>query len=56
MTQKSEDRLLFLLAFAFFAHIMDFIIMLPLGDELMRKLSISPSQFSLWINMIENMY
>lgn len=51
MTQKSEDRLLFLLAFAFFAHIMDFIIMLPLGDELMRKLSISPSQFSFLISI-----
>ena len=43
---KKEDRLLFLLAFAFFAHVMDFVIMMPLGDSLMKKLDIQPNQFS----------
>lgn len=43
---KKEDRLLFLLAFAFFAHVMDFVIMMPLGDTLMKKLDIQPNQFS----------
>lgn len=51
MNQKEEDRLLYLLALAFFAHIMDFIIMMPLGDELMRKLTISPGQFSFLISI-----
>lgn len=51
MNQKQEDRLLYLLAFAFFAHVMDFVIMMPLGDELMLKLGISPKQFSYLITI-----
>jgi predicted MFS family arabinose efflux permease len=42
----SERSLLLLLAAVQFTHIMDFMIMMPLGPQLMRELSISASQFS----------
>jgi len=45
----SEKSLLVLLAMVQFTHIMDFMIMMPLGPQLMRELSISASQFSLLI-------
>ncbi len=45
----SEKTLLLLLAMVQFTHIMDFMIMMPLGPQLMRVLSISASQFSLLI-------
>jgi MFS transporter, DHA1 family, inner membrane transport protein len=45
---KKENKMLFLLAFVFFAHVMDFVIMMPLGDILMKELSISAAQFS-WL-------
>lgn len=45
----SERPLLILLASVQFTHIMDFMIMMPLGPMLMRELSISASQFSLLI-------
>ncbi|MFZ4776830.1 MAG: MFS transporter [Terrimicrobiaceae bacterium] len=44
-----ERPLLLLLAMVQFTHIMDFMIMMPLGPNLMRVLSISASQFSLLI-------
>ncbi len=45
----SERALLLLLAAVQFTHIMDFIIVMPLGPQLMRDLSISAAQFSLLI-------
>jgi predicted MFS family arabinose efflux permease len=45
-TIAAENRLLFLLAFVFFAHVMDFVIMMPLGDVLINELEISARQFS----------
>ena len=44
-----ERALLLLLAAVQFTHIMDFMIMMPLGPQLMRVLSITASQFSLLI-------
>jgi len=41
----SERRLLLLLATVQFTHIMDFMVMMPLGPQLMRQLAISPQQF-----------
>ncbi len=41
----SERRLLLLLAAVQFTHIMDFMVMMPLGPQLMRQLAISPQQF-----------
>ncbi len=41
----SERRLLLLLAAVQFTHIMDFMVMMPLGPQLMRELGISPQQF-----------
>ena len=41
----SERRLLLLLAAVQFTHIMDFMVMMPLGPQLMRELTISPQQF-----------
>jgi MFS transporter, DHA1 family, inner membrane transport protein len=41
----SEKRLLLLLAALQFTHIMDFMIMMPLGPQLMRQLGISAQQF-----------
>ena len=41
----SERRLLLLLAAVQFTQIMDFMIMMPLGPQLMRQLDISPQQF-----------
>ena len=42
----SERWLLILLASVQFTHIMDFMIMMPLGPQLMRQLSITAAQFS----------
>jgi predicted MFS family arabinose efflux permease len=46
MRQLSERPLLLLLAAVQFTHIMDFMIMMPLGPQLMRELQIGPGQFS----------
>ena len=43
---KKKQFLLFLLAASQFTHIMDFMIMMPLGSQLMRIFSINPQQFS----------
>ena len=42
----SEKRLLLLLAAVQFTHIMDFMILMPLGPQLMRELQIGPGHFS----------
>jgi len=49
MTQK-EKLLLFVLACLNFTHIMDFMILMPLGPQLMRYFNISPQQFSLLVS------
>src|SRR4051812_43177266 len=46
MNRISERWLLLLLASVQFTHIMDFMILMPLGPQLMRNLLISPAQFS----------
>jgi MFS transporter, DHA1 family, inner membrane transport protein len=46
---KNEKLLLLILAAAMFTHIMDFMIMMPLGPQLMRIFDISPQQFSLLV-------
>jgi len=48
MRHLSERPLLVLLAAVNFTHIMDFMILMPLGPQLMRELSIGPAQFS-WL-------
>ena len=42
----SERMLLLLLAAVQFAHIMDFMIMMPMGPQLMRELAIGPAEFA----------
>jgi len=42
----SENFIIFILSGLFFFHIVEFMIMMPLGPKLMRVLSISASQFS----------
>lgn len=42
--------MLFLLAAVNFTHMVDFIIMMPLGDRLMKLFSISPQQFSILVS------
>jgi len=46
---KNERLLLFILAAAMFTHIMDFMIMMPLGPQLMRLFDISAREFSLLV-------
>lgn len=46
----SERKLLLLLAAVQFTHIMDFMIMMPLGPQLMRQLGIGPQQFGALIS------
>jgi len=43
---RAEKLLLFVLACLNFTHIMDFMIMMPMGPQLMRFFSLSPQQFS----------
>ena len=45
MKPFAERSLLLLLASIQFTHITDFMIMMPLGPQLMRDLNISPGQF-----------
>src|SRR5687768_16345577 len=48
---NSRERLiLFILAAVQFTTIVDFMIVLPLGPQLMRKLDISPAQFGLVVS------
>jgi predicted MFS family arabinose efflux permease len=46
MKSLAERPLLFLLAAVQFTHIVDFMIMMPLGPQLMRELAIGPQYFS----------
>lgn len=45
----SERLLLLILAAVQFTHIMDFMVMMPLGPQLMRIFSLQPDQFSLLV-------
>lgn len=47
---KNERLLLLVLAAGMFTHIMDFMIMMPLGPQLMRLFDINPQQFSLLVS------
>lgn len=47
---SKEKRLLFILAAVNFTHIMDFMIMMPLGPQLMNLLHIDPQQFGLAVS------
>ncbi|MFN4144967.1 MAG: MFS transporter [Runella sp.] len=49
MTQK-EKLLLFVLACLNFTHIVDFMILMPLGPQLIRYFDISPQQFALLVS------
>lgn len=46
MHRYSERTLLLLLAAVPFTHILDFMVMMPLGQQLRRELEIGPAQFS----------
>src|SRR5881397_3162243 len=46
MNRLSERSLLLLLAAVQFTHIVDFMILMPLGPQLMRVLQIGPGHFS----------
>jgi predicted MFS family arabinose efflux permease len=46
---KNERLLLYVLAAAMFTHIMDFMIIMPLGPQLMRLFDITAQQFSLLV-------
>ena len=45
-SRYSERTLLLLLAAVQFTHILDFMVMMPLGEQLMRELAIGPGEFS----------
>ena len=45
-SRYSERTLLLLLAAVQFTHILDFMVIMPLGEQLMRELTIGPAQFS----------
>ncbi len=47
---KQERKLLLVLAAIQFTNIMDFMIMMPLGPQLMRTFSITPAQFSVIVS------
>ncbi len=49
MFDRKTWILLLTLSFIQFSHIVDFMIMMPLGDSLMRAFSISPQEFSLLV-------
>src|SRR6476620_132966 len=48
--QNREQLVLWILAAVQFATIVDFMIVMPLGPQLMRKLEIGPSQFGLIVS------
>ncbi|TRX57565.1 MFS transporter [Fulvivirga sp. M361] len=47
---SKERTFLLVLAAALFTHILDFMIMMPLGSQLMRIFNISPAQFSFLVS------
>lgn len=50
MLTRSEKWLLFVLGTIQFSHIVDFMIMMPLGPQLMRIFDISPQQFGILVS------
>lgn len=50
LTPHRERQLIFLLAGIQFCHIVDFMVMMPLGPLLMRQLEVSPAQFGLLVS------
>lgn len=48
---RSELSLILILSSIQFAHIIDFVILMPLGPQLMRSLQINPSQFGLLVSI-----
>jgi predicted MFS family arabinose efflux permease len=48
--RKQEQRMVGILAAVQFTHIMDFMILMPLGPQLMRVMLISPQQFGLLVS------
>jgi multidrug resistance protein len=48
---RQERRLIAVLAGVQFTHIMDFMVMMPLGPQLMRVMHISPAQFGLLVSI-----
>jgi len=50
MFTRKEKYLLFSLALIQFSHIVDFMILMPLGPQLMRVFSISPAQFGFLVS------
>ncbi|MFY0573612.1 MFS transporter [Cystobacter fuscus] len=47
---KSEQRMLWLLAAVQFTHLLDFMIVMPLGPEFMRRLGITAAQFGVLVS------
>jgi MFS transporter, DHA1 family, inner membrane transport protein len=47
---KKQNILIALMAAVQFTHIVDFVIMMPLGPQLMRSLSINPTQFGIVVS------
>ncbi|MDR9399743.1 MAG: hypothetical protein RI562_11830, partial [Salibacter sp.] len=47
---EKRDLLLYLLAAMNFSHIVDFMIMMPLGDYLMNSFNIGPGEFSVIVS------
>ncbi len=47
---KNERVFIFILTMIQFSHILDFVIMMPLGPQLMRIFSITPGQFSFMVS------
>ncbi|MCB9095887.1 MAG: MFS transporter [Halobacteriovoraceae bacterium] len=47
---RLEKRYVFILAVVQFCHILDFVIMMPLGPIFMREFSITPTQFGLLVS------
>ncbi len=50
-SQKQQLRILVVLALLQFTHIMDFMVLMPLGPQLMRLFSIDPQQFSFLVSI-----
>lgn len=50
MFSRNEKILIFVLSFIQFSHIVDFMIVMPLGPQLMRSLQIDPHQFGLLVS------
>jgi predicted MFS family arabinose efflux permease len=48
--RRRERLILFVLATIQFSHVCDFVLLMPLGPQLMRVMSLSPAQFSLLVS------